>query len=390
MYKTLRANMYVQLLLLVLCVGAMEPEATKSKTTIVLMGFSPQRTKNYVRLFQLYGRMDKVLDQVVVIWCNEDASPPPLPPKITKVPITIVLSKGPSLNNRYSPEVEDAVRTESVFHMDDDLCHSEELIEQMLKAWIAQPDLLVGCNFDARFANESKRYQLTNTNPSDHHIRVAPNMVLTKAMLHHRKYLNMYWKQKEMLRFVDKVRGCEDIGMNAVVHNYTRQNPIVFEANGHRKTLNPADGLSTDHRPAYYLSQLRTRCVRFMMQHFGQNVFWNHSVAWSSKKIEAEKKCHGSHDLGIKDSIFVDMSNRSEIQLTSDESGEPMCLCFPKGYSATGERSITNVNVVLKDNEVWAMKFGVAFYPVDCKDCQCALQAVPPKKNNKNRNKRKK
>ena len=50
-----------------------------TKTTLVLMGYSPKRLSNYEAIFAEYGAMDKAVDQVLFIWNSKCRRRPPSP-----------------------------------------------------------------------------------------------------------------------------------------------------------------------------------------------------------------------------------------------------------------------------------------------------------------------
>ena len=54
-------------------------DGDSTKTTLVLMGFSPKRIPNYEILFKAYGSMTDVLDKIIFIWNNQDVDPPHVP-----------------------------------------------------------------------------------------------------------------------------------------------------------------------------------------------------------------------------------------------------------------------------------------------------------------------
>ena len=54
----------------------------EDKITVVLMGYKPARSHNYLQLFEAYTAMRNTVERVVFIWNNLEIDPPPVPPDV--------------------------------------------------------------------------------------------------------------------------------------------------------------------------------------------------------------------------------------------------------------------------------------------------------------------
>ena len=54
----------------------------EDKITVVLMGYKPARSHNYLQLFKAYTGMRNTVERVVFIWNNLEINPPPVPPDV--------------------------------------------------------------------------------------------------------------------------------------------------------------------------------------------------------------------------------------------------------------------------------------------------------------------
>ncbi|KAG9150235.1 hypothetical protein Leryth_009806 [Lithospermum erythrorhizon] len=175
------------------------------------------------------------------------------------------INKEDSLNNRFK-EIKD-LRTDVVFSIDDDIIFPCSSVELAFSVWRSAPDTMVGFVPRVHWVDKSKGDQgkfiyggwwsvwWTGTY----------SMVLSKAALFHKKYLNLYtYEMPASIReYVTKNRNCEDIAMSFLVANASGAPPIwvkgkIFEIG--------STGISSlgGH------SEKRTECVNRFVAEFGR------------------------------------------------------------------------------------------------------------------------
>jgi glucuronyl/N-acetylglucosaminyl transferase EXT2 len=164
-----------------------------------------------------------VVEQIQVVWSDTKSSPPGF---ISKNKNTVLeVHHNNSLSNRFIPIL--PISTEAVLSIDDDIVVSCEDLDFWVHSWTMNRRTLVGLSprittYDsitglARYKN----WQYTWWNG-------MYNIVLTKAAILHKSYLNEYGKviPKEFLQFIDNNRNCEDLAMQYVVSVQSQAPPV--------------------------------------------------------------------------------------------------------------------------------------------------------------------
>ena len=98
----------------------------EDKITVVLMGYKPARSHNYLQLFEAYTAMRNTVERVVFIWNNLEIDPPPVPPDVH-----LIRASRNDMMNRYTLTKE-YPHTNSILTVDDDVLLSEGLLRCML------------------------------------------------------------------------------------------------------------------------------------------------------------------------------------------------------------------------------------------------------------------
>ena len=237
--------------------GPQRQNTELAKTTLVLMSFSPARIKNLDMLFREYGSMSDVLDGIVFVW-NNPAVPPPEIPR-GKVKIVTWLAEENSLINRY--RIDSYVNTTSVLTVDDDVMLGPALIRKMVEQHVAFPTQLIGT--DLRGYSLDGKYVYHP--PKEQSGRL---LVIGKTMLWNKMYAREYVSDEELVTFTH-AHSCDDIGMNFLIRNRTKLEPIVVQTTSQlwRKDLDEADGLSVVVSQGEW-TRKRHDCVAFMLNHF--------------------------------------------------------------------------------------------------------------------------
>lgn len=288
------------------------PDINGTKTTIVLMGYYPERSSNLNRIFEAYSQMNNLIDQVLFLWNNCDEPSPPIPSFLarSKVPITLLQQSENSMNNRFGVDVIKNARTSSVLLVDDDIILSSGLIQAMIGGWIesdkvAEKRPIVGIDNDARTAGggnylfpcsawqgwfylQQNCFMMPFSSTLMNYMPYQKNLVIGKTMLFSKFYLNVYLRDESVVNFV-KNHFCEDVLMNAVIRNVTeRRGPVLIsEHNMHTgggskiapssrfDTLSQDVGLSklTVANLFGAWGRRRRECVKFSEEHFGSDIW---------------------------------------------------------------------------------------------------------------------
>ena len=231
-----------------------------TKLTIVIVGFSPRRRTFLTHSLTEYGKLNQLLDKIILIWNNNNSSLPTIP--ISKVNITILKPDINSLNARFS--IFSLVKTDAVLVIDDDVRINEILITKMFNTWKTYPDRLVGLDQRDTSIYGEYKYNLSS----------KPSLVITGTMILHVHFLKMYMSDKEIVKYVYDNRNGEDIAMNAVAQNYTCKGPVFIPKSfmKHRQSIYFRDGLSNSMSHNKWL-QARTNAVTWLQKHFHYDVF---------------------------------------------------------------------------------------------------------------------
>ena len=114
----------------------------EDKITVVLMGYKPARSHNYLQLFKAYTGMRNTVERVVFIWNNLEINPPPVPPDVH-----LIRASRNDMMNRYAL-TKAYPHTNSILTVDDDVVLSEGLLRCMLIQLLTHNTSIIG--LDAR------------------------------------------------------------------------------------------------------------------------------------------------------------------------------------------------------------------------------------------------
>ena len=155
--------------------------------------------------------------------------------------------------------------------------------------WGRAPDRLVGLDLrkvgmltDAG-SNERKPVYMFPFQVREEDASQLYTMVLTKTMIFHRRFMGVYARNAAVTAEVDQRRNCEDIAMNAVVHNATGRGPLLLRGAPElrppletdvfsRSELRDDNGLSVQKDFGAWCA-VRRQCVELMFAHFGEAGF---------------------------------------------------------------------------------------------------------------------
>lgn len=221
------------------------------------------------------------------------------------------------MNNRFGSDVTENTDTESIAMADDDTFVSSELLRSMVDAWYfsSRDDVstrtMAGVQGDGRIVSRDMGYifpcnkfsgwvlqqdcwrNMFGLVNDDTSIRGKNyNLVISKSIVLSKEHLYSYQNDKVVWEFTGPQgghHGCEDIVLNAVVRNKTHRDPILIPirsragtrngklpplSGGPRKNLDEGGGLSSgDLRSKFKWHELRSECVRWTADHFGDDVW---------------------------------------------------------------------------------------------------------------------
>ena len=238
-----------------------EEALIEDKTSVVVMGYSPHRIPNYKTIFESFGKMSSVLDQIVFIWNNQDVSPPNVPSN-TAVPITKWMPSGNRLSNRF--DVSRFLRTESMVTVDDDIMVTEAVFERMLAVHNQNISLIAGTEGRSYAANGTYAYRV---------VLGRPKMALTGLAIYSVHYATELMQQTDVVHHIDEGMNCEDIAMNFLVRSHTNADAVVISLDKNRDErrwgLGEKGKLSgTKTSDGRDWTRQRSDCVRFMERYF--------------------------------------------------------------------------------------------------------------------------
>lgn len=193
------------------------------------------------------------------------------------------------MNNRFGPDVSSNARTDSVIMLDDDNMISREMFRRLIDAFYSYTPAsrrpVVGILNDARMAVSSGSYlypcnKIEGWIPSHLYCYKtfasikSLNMVIGKAMLFDRKYLEQYQNHEQIQAYTEKYY-CEDIFMNALILNSNEGvNPLLVMKDGEaqRFVLDEIDGMSNYFKGIKWRIQ-RELCIKWAAELFGGDVW---------------------------------------------------------------------------------------------------------------------
>lgn len=212
----------------------------------------------------------KAVDAIRVVWCEEG-----LPPTRADTPehysedkeVRYDIMPNSSLNSRFWPL--EGLRTEAVLSLDDDIVAPCSVLDQLFEAWRENKRNLVGFYPRLHVVDSDCRYKyLLGFGTLAWHGRYS--MVLTKAAMLHKDYLEYYTNHMPMgiREHVDKAHNCEDIAMQLLVGNATGKPPVFMHS---AKVIDLGKGLmkvkgisSGNHH-----SEVRSDCLNVFTRFFG-------------------------------------------------------------------------------------------------------------------------
>lgn len=174
-------------------------------------------------LFNVIQQVARVpsLAKVLVVWNNQNKSPPINWPNINK-PLKVVRTRKNKLSNRFFPYTE--IKTDCILALDDDIVMlTADELEFGYQVWREFSDRLVGFPSRVHLLDNTTlkwKYESEWTN--------AISMVLTGAAFYHKfyNYLYTYSMPGNIKAWVDDHMNCEDIAFNFLITNATGKSPI--------------------------------------------------------------------------------------------------------------------------------------------------------------------
>ncbi len=222
-------------------------------TVVINTWHRPLRLKTSI---EHYSKCTSVND-VRIVW--SESTPKPADTFIHNTSIKYRQYFTNSINNRFQTIPD--INTPAIFSVDDDVLVGCTSLQRAIETWSTSTETIVG--FVARTTSEAHEYQyFWRTWWTGRY-----NMILTKAAVFHKKYLEYYTEHapKRAYKWIDKHNNCEDILMSFMIANKTRMAPIWIS--GHYYDSGAFEGLSM--KPKH--KNIRTECVQNFTKDFGYN-----------------------------------------------------------------------------------------------------------------------
>ena len=236
----------------------------EDKITVVLMGYKPARSHNYLQLFKAYTGMRNTVERVVFIWNNLEINPPPVPPDVH-----LIRASQNDMMNRYAL-TKDYPHTNFILTVDDDVVLSEGLLRCMLIQLLAHNTSIIG--LDARSVEPGTGNYMSGPPTLD-----RPVIIIGKTMLmHERVHRRAADLPKEFRKAVQKggvCESCDDLVMNAVATAASGMGPVQLRHNvwPHVRMRLPAPGGVSSTSNWYGPEGRRSACARWLSQRFGDD-----------------------------------------------------------------------------------------------------------------------
>tara|TARA_B110000240_G_scaffold194853_1_gene243241 strand:+ start:387 stop:1271 length:885 start_codon:yes stop_codon:yes gene_type:complete len=233
----------------------------ENKVTVILMGYKPARSNNYLQLFEGYTAMRNTVERVVFIWNNLETDPPPVPPEVH-----LIRASRNDMMNRYTL-TKDFPHTNSILTVDDDVLLSEGLLRCMLIQLLAHNASIVG--LDARRVEPGTGNYMSGPPTLD-----KPVVIIGKTMLMHERVHRRAAEIPDALRKAVQKGGvcesCDDLVMNAVATAASGVGPVQLRHNiwPHVRMRLPAPGGVSSTSDWYGPDGRRSACVRWLFEHF--------------------------------------------------------------------------------------------------------------------------
>lgn len=217
--------------------------------TLVMMSHSRKRLPDLKKILRSYRALPAgLLEEIVLIWNNpEDVETAQEIAALNAgdgLTLRVIHSEVNSMNNRFA--VWEAIRTEGVIVQDDDMWVELPELVQLISAWRANPDALVGPFVERDHFEVSSTGSLVELSPTcgvSLQDETLPNctfwgdeysMLLPHPWVVKTDYLRVYMAGRPMTKLVDDMINCDDIYFNAVVANATGVPPVAVDVAVHR------------------------------------------------------------------------------------------------------------------------------------------------------------
>jgi len=190
-----------------------------SKLTVMVSTTSNQERALLVRSVINYLSNHPAVHTILVIWHNP-YEPCPKPSFVNGKLVMFLATTTDSLNNRFYPSLH--ITTEAVLVLDDDIVVHYDDISLLLKTWQIQKDKIIG--FFPRWTGTDKHGADKYLFQSEDNVLGGYSIMLTKAMVLHKKYLYLYNCVFSHILHdtVNENTNCEDLAMNFLVANATK------------------------------------------------------------------------------------------------------------------------------------------------------------------------
>ncbi|EGP92052.1 uncharacterized protein MYCGRDRAFT_107566 [Zymoseptoria tritici IPO323] len=260
--------------------SAHEPIGPSDGLESVLGNITPAEEDGFTLIAPSWKRLDTLPDwikhyasgdipslrRMIIIWPKvQGDAPTSLLDNVTQsnypIPVIIDQREVNTLNGRFLKI--DAIKTNSVLAMDDDMLYDPKDVEFGYQVWreFGQRERMSG--FIARATNkDNTAYNIGGLK--------SYSMILTKSAWFHTDWMHAYWSQDERMtrlrKYVDDHMNCEDILMAFIHAHHTRKSPLYVKPYKMVDT-GMKDGISAagDHL------KHRAACVSKFAEEFGQD-----------------------------------------------------------------------------------------------------------------------
>ena len=201
---------------------------------------------------------NEIVEKLILVWHNINEEVPKEVVKNLenkcKNKFEIVFPKINSLNNRFYNFKE--INTDCIVSIDDDYTSTDKSLEAMFNFWKEDKESLVGCV--PRLIDPQNR-QYTG---SAAHLKssIPYNFLLTGYAMFHKKYLDLYWENIEIVDLIEKNFNAEDIYFNYVHAKYSNSNKIYVHHDKKVKTWKRLSGNGISQSDPGHLNKRFNMC----------------------------------------------------------------------------------------------------------------------------------
>lgn len=214
------------------------------------------------------------LHEVVVVWNDQESTPPPNFVSDQGIPVRYRHSQKNSLNEKLRPDP--AYETQAILLSDDDVFYHPDDLEFAFQVWRKfGRDRLVGGLARCAWVDDNGDWRYDSCNAK----KDVYSMIITNLAFAHIKFLDYYTNADDPITklirtHVDEHMNCEDIGMNYIASSLTRMGPLLVR--GHQEYFNfvPSEGISK--KKGHGLA--RNRCLNDFSDYFGCNPLVNETA----------------------------------------------------------------------------------------------------------------